>query len=436
MWTPGPWPQKGFHPMMCSTPYRPPISSCLPEQPGWVAGNTISHSIPAITGIRRLVQSIQALFTEKINEKGLGFSTSIDDTIPDTLSGDATRLTQILVNMIGNAVKFTSKGTIHIGLSDQGVTEKHIRIGFVISDTGIGIAKGKLIGIFERFRQAEDSITRKYGGTGLGLSIAKDLILLQNGEIEVESVLEKGNTFRFIIPYEIASSKSNISKLSEVAGLEYPDWQHLLILVVDDNEMNQNLLRHLLKGWKLSFDIVINGAEALEMLKTHKYDLVLMDIQMPVMDGYTAAEEIRLKLKLDIPIIAMTAHAFAGEREKCLSFGMNEYIAKPINERELYRLIKELAGIETEARVFENNARREDATGYRYINLGYMREISGGDKQYERTVTELFIETIPLDLGMLGSAFVNKDLAKLRQTAHDMKTNVSVMGLSEKLQSY
>jgi signal transduction histidine kinase/CheY-like chemotaxis protein len=386
--------------------------------------------------IRELIHSIEMLFTERISEKGLDFSTAMDDSIPDTLSGDATRLTQILVNMIGNAVKFTSKGTIRMGVNNQGITGKQIRIGFVISDTGIGIANEKLSGIFERFRQAEDSITRKYGGTGLGLSIAKDLILLQNGEIDVESEPEKGTTFRFVIPYEITSAKSNESQLPGEVELEYPDRQDIHILVVEDNEMNQNLLRHLLKGWRLSFDVVNNGIQALEMLKDRKYDLVLMDIQMPQMDGYTATEEIRLKLKLDIPIIAMTAHAFAGEREKCLSYGMNEYIAKPINEGELYRLIKEFAGIETGTVVFKKNMEYEDATKYQYVNLQYMREISGGDKQYEKTVTGLFIETIHPDLETLESAIINKDLAKLRQTAHEMKTNVSVMGLSEKLNSY
>ncbi|HXB45745.1 MAG TPA: ATP-binding protein [Puia sp.] len=386
--------------------------------------------------IRELIHSIQMLFTEKLNEKGLNLSCSIEDSVPDTLSGDATRLTQILVNMIGNAVKFTSKGTISIAVNNQGVTGKIIRIGFVISDTGIGIAREKLSGIFERFKQAEDSITRKYGGTGLGLSIAKDLILLQKGEIDVDSEPGKGTTFRFVIPYEITSTKLKVSKLPGAVELEYPDRQYLHILVVDDNEMNQNLLRHLLKGWKLSFDIVNNGVEALEMLKTRIYNLVLMDIQMPEMDGYTATEEIRLKLKLDIPIIAMTAHAFAGEREKCLRHGMNEYIAKPISENKLYLLINELTGGVKEARSFKDNLGIEDSSPYQYVNLEYMREISGGDKQYERTVTGQFIEAIPVDLEMLESAFVKKDLAKLHQTAHEMKTNVSVMGLSERLHPY
>ncbi len=386
--------------------------------------------------IRGLIQSIQTLFVEKINEKGLVYSVNIDDNIPDTLSGDASRLIQILVNMVGNAIKFTAKGTIHISLNSQGISEKHIRIGFLISDTGIGIAEEKLPGIFERFRQAEDSITRKFGGTGLGLSIAKDLILLQNGEIAVESVVDKGTIFRFTIPYEIIPAKGNIAKMAEGSELEYPDWQHVRILVVDDNEMNRTLLRHLLQEWRLSFEMVTNGIEALDKLKAHRYDLVLMDIQMPVMDGYTTAEEIRLKLKLDIPIIAMTAHAFAGEREKCLSFGMNEYITKPINEKELYRLIRKLGGIETSTEVFKKNIHHEDAAVYQYINLQYMEEISSGDKQYEKTVTGLFIETVPLDVEMLELAFANKDLAKLKITAHEMRTNVSVMGLLERLQTY
>ncbi|HMH33999.1 MAG TPA: response regulator [Puia sp.] len=394
------------------------------------------HIESAPFNIRALIQSIQILFTEKVHEKGLDFSVSIDDSIPDTLLGDATRLTQILVNMIGNSVKFTCQGNIHIGVSNQGLTEKHIRIGFIVSDTGIGIAEEKLPGIFERFQQAEDSITRKYGGSGLGLSIVKDLILLQQGEIDVESALDKGTQFRFTIPYKIAPAQINVSTLPETAAWELPDWQHLHVLVVDDNEMNQNLLRHLLKQWKLSFDIVNNGIEALDMLKARRYDLVLMDIQMPLMDGYTATQEIRLKLKLDTPIIAMTAHAFAGEREKCLSYGMNEYISKPINERELYRLMIRLTGTENDESKFKKGIANEQTNGYQYVNLQYLKEISNGDKEYERTVTEQFIEVIPLDIASLESAFDNRDIPGIRQTAHNMKTNVSVMGLSEKLQPY
>jgi signal transduction histidine kinase/ActR/RegA family two-component response regulator len=397
---------------------------------GMIRIETVPFSIGGI------LHSIQILFAEKIKEKGLGLTCSIDEDIPEMLSGDATRLTQILVNMIGNAVKFTPKGTIHIAVENKGITGNLTRVGFIIRDTGIGIAREKLSDIFERFKQAEDSITRNYGGTGLGLSIAKDLILIQNGEIEVESEEGIGTTFRFSIPYEIASANLQSLKLPQTTEWGYSEWKYTHILVVDDNEMNQNLLKHLLKKWNFTFEMANNGFEALEKLKISKYDLILMDVQMPLMDGYTATREIRTKLKSDIPIVAMTAHAFPGEREKCLNYGMNEYIAKPINEQELSRILSEFPGIKSGAANILENPKKVEANGYQYINLECMQEISGGDKQYERTITTLFLETIPLDLEMLDSALVKKDLIRLRQTAHEMKTNVSVMGLSEKLQFY
>jgi signal transduction histidine kinase/CheY-like chemotaxis protein len=386
--------------------------------------------------VRGVIYSIESQFAEKIKEKGLDFSIVIDDSIPDALLGDATRLTQILVNMIGNAIKFTPQGAVHIEVSNKGMSSNYILTGFVISDTGIGIDKEQLSGIFERFRQAEDSTTRKYGGTGLGLSIVRDLIQLQKGEIDVESTKGQGTIFRFTIPYEIATGQLNILELPEADGADYPDLQHIHILIVDDNKMNQNLLKHLLKKWHFSLDIVNNGIESLECLQKKRYNLVLMDIQMPGMDGYTATQEIRLKLKLDIPIIAMTANAFASEREKCLSYGMNEYIAKPIDERELYRLIAQFTRVHGTHPEYEKNANKEDPVGYKFINLEYMQKISDGDKEYERTVTEQFLRAIPIDLETLESAFKTRDLSILRQTAHNMKTNISVMGLSENLQSY
>jgi signal transduction histidine kinase len=165
--------------------------------------------------VRELMQSVQTMFAGKMREKGLDFTISIDRGIPDELSGDPTRLTQILTNMIGNAVKFTPDGAIRVIVEDKGREGENIRLGFVIGDTGIGITKEKLADIFDRFRQAEDSITRKYGGTGLGLAIAKDLILLQGGEITVESELGHGTTFRFTIPYAIAGEPANAPGMAE-----------------------------------------------------------------------------------------------------------------------------------------------------------------------------------------------------------------------------
>jgi signal transduction histidine kinase/CheY-like chemotaxis protein len=386
--------------------------------------------------VKEIVHSIRTLFKEKIDEKKLEFMVDVDKTIPDMLLGDATRLTQILVNMVGNAIKFTPQGSIHLGICNKGISNGRIRVGFIISDSGIGIEKEELSAVFERFRQSEDSITREYGGTGLGLSIVKDLIEIQKGEINVESTKGLGTTFRFVIPYEIATGLAEVSEYSGSESFIYPESKQVHILVVEDNEMNRNLLKHLLNEWNLSFDMVQNGARALDKLKLKRYDLVLMDIQMPVMDGYTATQAIRSTLKLDIPIVAMTAHAFPGEREKCLQVGMNDYITKPLNERELNSIITRIIGLSPETPALHNGIHAEEIDQYEFINLQYMREISGGDKLYEKKVTEQFFEAITFDLRTLESALKNRDLPTLRYTAHNMKTNISVMGLSEKLQSY
>ncbi len=386
--------------------------------------------------IRGVIYSVQTMFAAKMQEKGLVFTISIDELIPDELAGDPTRLTQILTNMIGNAVKFTTKGAIRVAIDVKGRVGNRIRLGFVISDTGIGITKENLADIFDRFRQAEDSITRKYGGTGLGLAIAKDLISLQGGEIAVESEPGKGTIFRFTIPYEIAGESRSAPAITGSTGAGYTDYRDIRVLVVEDNEMTRTLLRHLLAGWKLSFDMVCNGIEALEKLKKEAFDLVLMDVQMPGMDGYTATQEIRTTLKLDTPVLAMTAHAFPGEREKCLGYGMNEYITKPIREKELYGLIARLTRMEdNQVNVEKETIKTDDAT-YQLIDLHYMRGISDGDKDYERTVTEQFIEIIPVDLDALESALVTKDLDLLRRTAHAMRTNVAIMGLLVRMETF
>jgi len=389
--------------------------------------------------IQELVRVVQTMFAEKMNEKGLRFSVAVDDSIPDTLTGDATRLTQILANMIGNAVKFTPAGSIRVEVSNKGFNGDTIRLGFVIRDTGIGIARDKLAAIFERFQQAEDSITRTYGGTGLGLSIVKELVLLQHGEIAVESEPGMGTVFSFSIPYTVVAARQ--PQLAGAASreekvFEYPDSRQIRVLVVEDNKMNQSLLRHLLTAWKLSFDMVDNGVGAIGKLQTAGYDLVLMDVQMPEMDGYEATRQIREQLKLEVPVIAMTAHAAPGDREKSLLSGMNEYIAKPIDERELFRIIALFTGIDRNRPEPEKEAVKEAPAGYMYIDLHYMRGISEGNKEYEIDVTEEFLEVVPLAIAKLDSALINKDTDNIRRVAHGMKSDVAVMGLLDKLAPY
>jgi signal transduction histidine kinase/CheY-like chemotaxis protein len=382
--------------------------------------------------IRGLVHSIEIMFKAKAAEKQLQLSVDVDTSLPDTLEGDATRLTQILVNLIGNALKFTNKGSIFIKITNEGIIDTVIKTGIAVTDTGIGIEKEKLKTIFERFRQAEDSVTRKYGGTGLGLSIVNDLVVLQKGNITVESQPGIGTSFNLIIPYHIAAAQLSILPAAKNNNLTKTNFENVSVLVAEDNEINQSLITHLFKIWQLNFDMANNGKEAVDMLQAKKYDLVLMDIQMPEMDGYTASQKIRGTLQLDTPIIAMTAHALAGEREKCLSYGMNEYISKPIREEELHELIARFVQIKNTG-ILQKQVVKIEGTAYKYINLQYMKEVSNGNREYEKTVTEQFIEALPGEIKLLQDSFKEKNYAVLKQTAHNMKTTVSVMGLNEEV---
>ena len=379
-----------------------------------------------IFSINGLVNSVETFFVERAKEKGLTISSKIDTLIPDTLNGDATRLTQILVNLIGNAIKFTHQGNINIEIYNKQQTESEVVIGFKVSDTGIGIDKEKLIEVFERFNQGEDSTTRNYGGTGLGLSIVKSLIELQNGDIEVISEPGKGTTFHFYIPYTIA--KEQLSVVPKVDTDYFKDKTNtpLKVLIVDDNAINQSLMKHLLSQWNIDFETANNGLEAVEFLKNNDCDLVLMDIQMPQMDGYVATQTIREELKLNTPIIAMTAHALAGERERCMSRGMNEYISKPIKEEELFKLISNFGLKENEKT--ETKA-EEIVSKYEFIDLTYLKSISNGDKDFERTVTQQFLDKVPTHLQELKLAYENKDFKLLKLRAHDLKSSVAIMGL-------
>ncbi|UPZ35480.1 ATP-binding protein [Sphingobacterium sp. PCS056] len=386
---------------------------------------------PGIFSITGLINSVETLFLERAKEKGLTIYSSVDPSIPDTLTGDATRLTQILVNLIGNAIKFTHQGKINIEVLNRSQIGQDIVLEFKISDTGIGIDKEKLHEVFERFNQGEDSITRNFGGTGLGLSIVKKLILLQNGDITVSSEKGKGTTFLFHIPYGIAKEQLHVISTDRTASLPKQPGTPLRVLVVDDNALNQSLLNHLLLQWNISFQIVSNGLEAIEQLTEETYDLILMDIQMPKMDGYAATQHIREVLKLDIPIIAMTAHAMAGEREKCLSRGMNEYISKPIIEEDLLKLISTFG--------LKENPKKEviiEAAPIQFqcIDLSYMRSISGGDTTFEKTVTKQFIDHIPSNLNQLNLAYQNQDFTTVKLRAHDLKSSLAMMGLLAALQ--
>jgi CheY-like chemotaxis protein len=242
--------------------------------------------------------------------------------------------------------------------------------------------------------------------------------------------MEKGTEFIFQIPYTISFENIEGKEIS-YAPAEDKQLTSTKILVAEDNVMNQQLIKHLLTSWNLNFTLVSNGAEVINNLQNKDYDLILMDIQMPEVDGYVATEKIRNDLKSDVAIIAMTAHAMAGEREKCISYGMNDYISKPIKEAELYRLIKKY-GKPLEDSNGENGNGKENGNGS-VIDLSYLQDLSSGNKDFENQIIRQFIKQVPEEIISLEQAIHQKDFVAMRSLAHNMKSSVSYLGLMHEL---
>ena len=287
-----------------------------------------------------VLDNITAMFAHRVKKKDLSWQVEIDPEIPEVLRGDPYRLNQVLINLVGNALKFTEQGQIRIDVVLQERSSRQVSLAFAVSDTGIGIGEDSLPHIFDHFSQAGLDISRRYGGTGLGLAICHQLLKLQGGDITVTSLEGKGTTFNFHLPYEYDGQQQTDAPVPIVLT----DYSQCLagkrFLVAEDNEVNQQLVDHVLKRGGGVVQLANNGEEALQYLRQgSSYDLIIMDLQMPVMDGYEATRNIRQELGLPIPIIAMTATALVGEQLRCFEAGMNDYMTKPFEFTELYKRI-------------------------------------------------------------------------------------------------
>jgi len=287
--------------------------------------------------IRGFLKNLRLANTIRADEKGNSIKVMIDEDIPNFVKGDDLRLGQILNNLISNAIKFTQKGTITITARLEKKTAEFVELHFEVADTGIGIPEEKQQLIFERFTQANNNITREYGGSGLGLTIIKRLLLLQGSEIHVSSIVGKGSKFFFNLKFK--NSDSTIGKSLEISNAK-ADLNGITILLVEDVEFNIFVAEMMLNNWNAKVEKAENGKVAVEKVKNNKYDLVLMDIQMPVMDGYTATEEIR-KFNKTTPVIALTASLSIDIQERAEEVGMNGFITKPFNPVELFSIISQ-----------------------------------------------------------------------------------------------
>jgi CheY-like chemotaxis protein len=292
------------------------------------------------------------MFSLVLKSKKLDFSISVATDVPDQIVGDPDRLRQVLLNLVGNAIKFTHQGGISIIVHHKPAENNSATVFFAVRDTGIGIPKDKQELIFESFRQADGSTTRKYGGTGLGLAISSRLVQLMGGTIRVESDAGQGSTFHFTARFGVAAAVENGSATglrALLTAVSAPTLGHLTslsILLAEDNLVNQRLASRLLEKRGHRVAVASTGREALDRLEREHFDLILMDVQMPDMDGLQATALIRQRedpLGMHTPIVALTAHTMKGDRERCLAAGMDEYITKPIEAAKLIEIVESVA---------------------------------------------------------------------------------------------
>ncbi|PZX92071.1 hybrid sensor histidine kinase/response regulator [Flavobacterium aquariorum] len=377
--------------------------------------------------IKKSLSSMLHLFETKIQEKNLKLVSEYDDKIPEVLVGDAIRLHQIILNLVSNAVKFTNKGVITVSVHLMFEDDEKVIIEFAVNDTGIGISEDKIDRIFENFQQASNGTSRLYGGTGLGLAIVKQLVESQGGSIRVKSEINEYSRFSFTLPF--LKTKENAALENEIMELDN-EIKDIKVLVVEDMALNQLLMKTVLDDFGFERDIAENGKIAIEKLKTNQYDIVLMDLQMPQMNGFEATEYIRETLKMTIPIIALTADVTTVDLAKCKAVGMDDYIAKPIDERVLYSKIVGL--VQKPKKLKLNNTIKTEVSKIakvKYINLDYLNRRTKSNPKLMIEMIGLYLKQTPELINTLKQSLLDQDWSMLNAAIHKMIPSFSIMGI-------
>ena len=403
-----------------------------------------------------LLQNVVLSFKQNFTEKGIVVQTNVEKTVPKTVLGDKVRITQILYNLVGNAIKFTSKGGVSLEIAPvttkqnpapngqtteestngQQANEESFDLEIAVKDTGIGIAGDRLKHIFEPYKQASESTTRLYGGTGLGLSIVKQLVELQGGTIQVQSEVGKGTTFNFVLPFKPAKDlltpevHSPNFRHSILTPFEIP----LRVLLVDDNEVNLLFARQVLQEWNCVVETAENGKQAVELFKEYtahtQFDLVLLDVYMPEMTGTEAAHYIRKVLQVPpetTPIIGLTASVSRQEREEGVLELMDDYLLKPFKKEDLYAKIVQLTQV----------TKKET-----YIDMSYLEEVSIGDSSFILDIADLFFNQTSGDIQKVHYLMNQKKWEEMALAVHKVKPTFKLLGIKsaeknlEKLQRY
>ena len=376
--------------------------------------------------------------------KKIHLSLEILPGIPALLVGDATRLNQVLLNLLSNSIKFTEKGSVKIQVRKKNQTDQNIILEFIVSDSGIGIEQDKLDTIFETYTQGGIETARKYGGTGLGLAIAKKITELQGGTITLQSQIGKGSVFTVMLPFKWVTGSSSLNNGGE-KHFQSEERKNKIcgtVLLAEDNPVNQLLIKKLLSRWGILVDIAENGKSCIEKLKEKKYDLILMDVLMPEMNGYEATSHIRNNLQSpenEIPVIAMTAYATSEEKEKCFEAGMNDYLSKPFNTKELFAklstyLPKKLApegNTEKKQPSVLSRPTGSHSNPGRITNLSYLEELAAGSSDFIEDMIQVFIQQTPDSILELEEFCREQKWEELKTLAHRMKPSISFVGIKK-----
>ncbi len=371
------------------------------------------------------------------DKKGIEKSYKISPEVPNIILGDPGRLRQILINLVGNAIKFTKNGEVVVSVEVKSRTEEEVFLHFAVRDTGIGIPEDKKEQIFDTFSQADSSTARKYGGTGLGLSISLQLIGMMKGKIWVESEVGKGSTFHFTAMFGVAPESVKQEIPEEIVNSEYEstddrsiyeERKKVHILLAEDNEINQKFAVHLLEREGYKVTTVNNGREAINAFENQPFDLVLMDIQMPEMGGFEATAAIRKKEKetgTHMPIIAMTAYAMSGYRGKCIEAGMDGYISKPLNKGEFYKILQKLTAGEHIIKDTQNHDTAAGKQASYLIDKDAVIARVDGDTKMLKEVIEIFFNKYPALLSEMQNAITEGDSKIVEREAHAIKSVIS-----------
>ena len=394
------------------------------------AGKMTFEKIPF--KMKSSISAMLHLFETKIQEKNLRLIKQYDSKIPNVLVGDPVRLHQIILNLVSNAVKFTSKGNITVSVHLIHEDEDKVIIEFAVTDTGIGIPEEKIGKIFENFQQASSGTSRLYGGTGLGLAIVKQLIEPQGGTIRVKSILNEGSTFSFTLSFQKTNADAELE--NELIELD-TEIKNIKVLVVEDIAINQLLMKTLLDDFGFERDIAENGKIAIEKLKENHYDIILMDLQMPEMNGFETTEYIRKKMNSKIPIIALTADVTTVDLAKCKSVGMNDYLAKPVDERLLY---SKIVGILKKPKLEKLTVKLNDGLKksntkekkIKCIDLIYLNQRTKSNPALMMEMITLYLEQTPSLINTIKQSLQAKNWKLLGAAVHKMIPSFAIMGIN------